>query len=667
MSTTKQGVVSGDVNNKGKSVVGIDKIHQILIRLTSPLVGGEGGEKGVGRNNNKSKPKGRRSCGIGVNSGGATINAVQCDGAIWSSDDTKIITSQTCQLKATSPEIVPGSHVLYVWDSHTGQCLLRIYNAHSLPCPVLVSHPSDPTILVSLGGDGYIKFWDLDTCQCMFSHHNTVDYGPVDPPTNRGKVSAFLDGAFCPNGLNFICSDDSGRITLVDVILSEHKVKEGGQKDSNYSAVTSSTLAGVKEQDVIVPNWMKEQYFANDYYELQYDSHGYCIERGSEQPPHLAPRGARCAHTGVPYPDSWVHKFRQISGPDPLSERNVRINRDKIRCQSYKIRKMDGIQARNVQRFKRVVTTTQSDSNPNFRGNLSMTGSIHKSFQPSNSNRIRDSNSSQVITARRENNSGSTTQNSIERALNPNYRWRDYDDVLEEEKHNIEEEIDRDDEDYQEGLAVGYTSSDSYDSNSYGDMIDIDRRSQRVREREVRRNQEQSNSLARSSRQKNRRRKKKEIKKVEEVITTKPTRVSKRRIKGSFKQYCDSDDNEVEEMISCNTKPPVDDDKDYTDSNHFWKMPEGPLHRKWARRVECILGNIGEKMYAPQVGDSVVYIAKAHYKAFESFPTGSQSQSSHPWKLWSSTNSWPVVRCTINNIRYRFPYEHFYGRRSQQE
>ena len=86
------------------------------------------------------------------------------------------------------------------------------------------------------------------------------------------------------------------------------------------------------------------------------------------------------------------------------------------------------IQARNIQKFNRVVTITQCYSNPNFRVNLTITGFIHKKIQPSNSNRIWDSNISQVTTTRQENNSDSTTQNSIEYVLIPNYRWSDYDD-----------------------------------------------------------------------------------------------------------------------------------------------------------------------------------------------------------------------------------------------
>ena len=68
---------------------------------------------------------------------------------------------------------------------------------------------------------------------------------------------------------------------------------------------------------------------------------------------------------------------------------------------------MDVIQARNIQKFNWVLTITQCDSNSNFRVNLIMTGFIHKHFQPSNSNRIRDSNITQVTIKMRENKSGS--------------------------------------------------------------------------------------------------------------------------------------------------------------------------------------------------------------------------------------------------------------------
>ena len=67
--------------------------------------------------------------------------------------------------------------------------------------------------------------------------------------------------------------------------------------------------------------------------------------------------------------------------------------------------------------------------------------------------------------------------------------------------------------------------------------------------------------------------------------------------------------------------------------------------------------------YCPQVGDSVVYIPRAHYDTLQAFPTG---ESTAPWKSWPTTQPWPVVRCKVTHVRYRFPYEMYYasGRRT---
>merc|ERR1712100_738453 len=89
----------------------------------------------------------------------------------------------------------------------------------------------------------------------------------------------------------------------------------------------------------------------------------------------------------------------------------------------------------------------------------------------------------------------------------------------------------------------------------------------------------------------------------------------------------------------------------------------GPLHRMMIQRSESTLGAIGQKVYVPQVGDSIIYIAKAHYDTLRNFTTG---QSSQPWKSWPTNKAWPVVRCIVTNVRYRFPYVHHYGSRASR-
>ena len=75
---------------------------------------------------------------------------------------------QTVLAKANSNEIVPGSHVIYVWDSFTGKCLLGIFGFHNSPCPVLAAHPFDSSILASGGADGCLHLWDLTSRSSFF-------------------------------------------------------------------------------------------------------------------------------------------------------------------------------------------------------------------------------------------------------------------------------------------------------------------------------------------------------------------------------------------------------------------------------------------------------------------------------------------------------------------
>lgn len=111
---------------------------------------------------------------------------------------------------------------------------------------------------------------------------------------------------------------------------------------------------------------------------------------------------------------------------------------------------------------------------------------------------------------------------------------------------------------------------------------------------------------------------------------------------------------------------------DWTISQHLFKMPRGKgsqVHRKWLTRGSVNddgtlrRNTFGSKrFYCPQVGDSVVYIPKAHDSALKKFPVAGYSQ---PWEPWSTESAWPAVRCTVAHVRYRFPYKKFYNTQGQ--
>lgn len=86
-----------------------------------------------------------------------------------------------------------------------------------------------------------------------------------------------------------ILTDERGRVIILDTQVPAWLRK----KENNLDEIE-----------------LREQYFANDYYELG-------IERGSGKPPHLAPGGVRCNHEGVPYNEVVRETYKELTGPSP--------------------------------------------------------------------------------------------------------------------------------------------------------------------------------------------------------------------------------------------------------------------------------------------------------------------------------------------------------------
>ena len=294
-------------------------VSQLLIRLT-PV------------NQEQSRESTHSSRRRGLSSTTNSPSSVHCDGVTWTCDDTKVVTSQSSPAKANSTDIVPGSHMIYVWDSVSGRCLLGIYDSHKSLSSTLISHPFIPSVVVSAGADGRINAWDLDVGECFYSHKNVLLHGPMENPSLRGKQCSYLEGKFSPDGSYLILSDEAGRVSIFDTLPNQ--------------------------ESFVPPSWMVEQYFANDYYELFYDSNGYCIERGSERPPHLAPRGVRCDHEGVGVVENIRDVFVNMSGPLPLSADLVRFSRNNIRNQYQNMHTDDGVLSRNIR--KKATTLVES-------------------------------------------------------------------------------------------------------------------------------------------------------------------------------------------------------------------------------------------------------------------------------------------------------------------
>ena len=207
---------------RGDKIVFKDKrVTQIVIKLINPF------------SSKLSKPTRRRP-------GNAARNAsskVCCDVASWTHDDSYVLTSQSVLVKESGTDIQPGSLFICMWDSKSGRCLISISGAHTSQCQVVLPHPMDSSILCTASTDGFVKVWDWTQGKCIFTHRNKSESG------------GYLDGSFSPDGNIIVLTDDKGEITVLDSI---------SKKDEPPN--TGNELA-----------WMREQYFANDYYDLAYD------------------------------------------------------------------------------------------------------------------------------------------------------------------------------------------------------------------------------------------------------------------------------------------------------------------------------------------------------------------------------------------------------------
>lgn len=569
--------------------------------------------------------------------------SASCDVAVWTADDSKIVTSQCCLVKPSNAEIVEGSQYLLVWDSQNGQCLLAISAAHSSQVPVIVPHPMIPTVLCSAGIDGFAKVWDLEKGECIFMHKNNIDFGPISDSNEQRKLGGYLDGSFSPDGLSLVLTDDNGRFTLFSMA-------EPDDGNSHYSMTLRKSSSS--DQESRIPSWMKEQYFANDYYELFYDSNGYCVERGSGRPPHLAPRAARCSFTGAPWAEDINDIFSRLVGPSPLPVQTCRRQRDAIRSSTFLWG--SGYSSSSLMNSDRAIVISYFDPVRTILIDGRANSSVSLSYAPAPSGSRVDEPLVGPTQAQGIPRANRRSGPSNVRRLSSNYLWRSYDDILREEA-GPEDEEDSDDDDYVASASHRYADvddldlSDSFISDESEEEINSPRRFRR--------------STSRSTRVRRRRRRRDRAISFEQRSRTQPTRVSARQLaRAQADGYRESDsDSDVEELLSTNNTPSGPYVEDYTVTGHFFRLPDsGLVMRRWLRRNENRTSHSGIKNYSPQVGDSVVYIPRAHYETVKKFPT-----LDAPWKHFPHGTRWPVVRCSVKDVRYRFPYEQYY--RNQNE
>ena len=465
-----------------------------------------------------------------------------------------------------------------------------------MQCPVIVPHPTDSTLVLSAGADGFARIWDWEAGRCIFTHSNKVECGPVEP-SERGKLAGYLDGSFSPDGTTIVLTDDSGRLTILD---------------------SNARVACAREQNANA--WMREQYFANDYYDLFYDLSGYCIERGSEQPPHLAPKGVRCNHAGSPWSDDINEAFSKLTGPSPLPEQIARWRRDEIRrTAASALASTSTVSDKHAFKVRRGVREFDPQSTVVIHGPGHVDDSVNNSSKEQ-SNSIPPFLYTPSLTLQRP------TPNVSSRTMSSNFSYLDYDDMIRLQGNQEDEDQDSDDEEFSPTARNRGQMENSDDSDN--DMDDFENESSFVspgRNRRDRVEHEERRERAR------------------------------RRSQHRNEQFVeiDSEDENAEQIMSTNNTPSGPFVEDYR--SHFWRMPVNKVRRKWLKRMESDTSYEGRKIYTPQLGDSVVYIARAHYETINGYPS-----LEPPWQHWPQGTAWPVVRCCVRGVRFRFPYEDYY-------
>jgi WD40 repeat protein len=533
----------------------------------------------------RSQPQASRRSHGGSNR--TDSSTVSCDVAVWTHDDAKVITSQSVLVKQSGSDIQPGSQYVFLWDSRSGQCLLGISGAHTMQCPVVVPHPMDSSLVCTAGADGFARLWDWQSGKCIFSHTNKVEFGPVEQH-ERGKTAGYLDGTFNADGTTLVLTDDSGRLTIFD----------GNAKDDEITKRNSTS-------------WMHEQYFANDYYDLVYDRSGYCIEKGSERPPHLAPRGVRCDHSGAPWSDDVNEAFSKIVGPSPLPEQFCRWQRGDIR-------------GRALSAWEKAYEASETRAVKASRG--------VREFDPSTTILIKGPGAKDIEdkpSPRRsvEDLRTATVQRSG-RNESENWRYLDYDDMIRLQGNQDEDEPDSDDEEFSPTVRNRGPSHHSDDSEN--DELDLE-------ELETEAVSQPTGNRA--------------------VQNTAREQRSRRRAQPRDMQFLHpgSEDEMDDQIMSTNNTPSGKFVSDYIEKGHFWRMPSSNVRGMWLKRLESDTSYEGRKIYAPQLGDSVVYIPRAHYETLKTFPS-----LEPPWQHWPQGTAWPVVRCSVRGVRFRFPYQDYY-------
>jgi WD40 repeat protein len=126
----------------------------------------------------------------------------QVHNACWVSDDQHVVTLQTVHSSASSfsdssadARSVPTS--MKVWDSMMGDLIHIISPISQVETKLLVSHPNNPSIILTGSKGGMLVLWDISSEQelCKVYTSNELDQRPPD----------VLDAVFSSDGTRVVC------------------------------------------------------------------------------------------------------------------------------------------------------------------------------------------------------------------------------------------------------------------------------------------------------------------------------------------------------------------------------------------------------------------------------------------------------------------------------
>jgi len=595
---------------------------------------------------------------------------ILCDVACWTCDDQYILTAQSHTTLATENK-------LSVYDSYSGTCLVQISTESSNSC--IVPHPTHARTFAvgSSAGEVCVFTFDPSTRRydCLYRFTNLLEYGPVNDENLRNKPVGFLEGHWDKDGDALVMTDDSGRAVLFQVRTA-------------------------LQQHLELPMWMKEQYFASDYYELTYDPNLYPIDSRSQMLPHLCPRSARVNHMGSSLMNHVSEEVFEVMGPVPLEE--TKLCKDRASLEQYLEVEYPLVLRRNVSEGKSILAHPPSHDMHVRRGGAPVLSSKLQPQRSPTNNRGQPRSQRQTSQSR-----------SQPRQLSSNYRYLDY------APDSASDNEDDDDEEFTVGDArrrspnnnnrQSQRSRRQEQQSSSSGGIQNQRRSRRTRnslssdsgsgesDEELDSDVVSEDDLAspipapvrnrRTNREnRNRMRTVAQDDSDEEYLNHGTAAAATRnrtrnnanasssvleRVRRSSRYAVPDSDDEIDEddiwyyTNNQNAEPSHPIVKkypmDYTTSGSFqWKIPTY-IHpqRDWVTRVESKLCYSGRMTYLPQVNDVLVYLPCVHRMTLQKFPT----HISPPFQEWVGTvfENYPVFQCRVKSVRYRFPPAAHFG------